>query len=148
MPYKADLSAFLFEPSFQQLVRPQRRWVEAWAGSDAWKRPSPEQLTEVSTHLSGLPTAVRDDDEDAKRFDAMLLNTQLALLRTEPALARLQTKVQQIANALLKKANIHMLTNTTHTAHAKHHVRLLQAQLRRVHKHQGCKRNALQNAIK
>lgn len=88
------------------VVRPQRRWVEAWAQPDAWKRPSAEQLAEVSTHLSGLPTAVRDDDEDAKRFDALLLNTQLALLRSEPALARLQTKVQQIATALLEKANI------------------------------------------
>ena len=88
------------------VVRPQRRWVEAWAQLDAWKRPSAEQLAEVSTHLSGLPTAVRDDDEDAKRFDALLLNTQLALLRSEPALARLQTKVQQVANALLEKANI------------------------------------------
>lgn len=78
------------------VVRPQRRWVEAWAQPDAWKRPTPEQLAEVSTHLSGLPTAVRDDDEDAKRFDALLLNTQLALLRSEPALVRLQTKVQQL----------------------------------------------------
>ena len=88
------------------VVRPQRRWVEAWAQPDAWKRPTPEQLAEVAAHLSGLPTAVRDDDEDAKRFDALLLNTQLALLRSEPALARLQTKVQQVANALLEKANI------------------------------------------
>lgn len=88
------------------VVRPQRRWVEAWAQPDAWKRPTPEQLAEVAEHLSGLPTAVRDDDEDAKRFDALLLNTQLALLRSEPALARLQTKVQQVANGLLEKANI------------------------------------------
>ena len=88
------------------VVRPQRRWVEAWAQPDAWTRPTPEQLTEVSTHLSGLPTSVRDDDEDAKRFDALLLNTQLALLRSEPAVARLQAKVQQVANGLLEKANI------------------------------------------
>ncbi|MBL7087760.1 type I restriction-modification enzyme R subunit C-terminal domain-containing protein [Acidovorax sp.] len=53
-----------------------------------------------------LPTAVRDDDEDAKRFDALLLNTQLALLRSEPALARLQTKVQQLANSLLELSNV------------------------------------------
>ena len=88
------------------VVRPQRRWVEAWAQPDAWKRPTAEQLAEVSTHLSGLPTAVRDDDEDAKRFDALLLNTQLALLRSEPALARLQTKVQQLAASLLELANV------------------------------------------
>ncbi len=88
------------------VVRPQRRWVETWAQPDAWKRPTSEQLAEVAVHLSGLPTAVRDDDEDAKRFDALLLNTQLALLRTEPALARLQTKVQQLANSLLELSNV------------------------------------------
>ena len=88
------------------VVRPQRRWVEAWAQADAWKRPTAEQLADVSTHLSGLPTAVRDDDEDAKRFDALLLSTQLALLRSEPALARLQAKVQQLANSLLELANV------------------------------------------
>ncbi|NMM89211.1 restriction endonuclease subunit R [Rhodococcus sp. SRB_17] len=88
------------------VVRPQRRWVETWAQIDAWKRLTAEQLSEVSTHLSGLPTAVRDDDEDAKRFDALLLNTQLALLRSEPALARLQTKVQQLASSLLELANV------------------------------------------
>ena len=88
------------------VVRPQRRWVEAWAQPDAWKRPSAEQLAEVAEHLSGLPTAVRDDDEDAKRFDALMLGTQLALLRSEPALARLQAKVQQLASSLLELANV------------------------------------------
>lgn len=88
------------------VVRPQRRWVEAWAQADAWKHPTQEQLGEVAQHLSGLPTAVRDDDEDAKRFDALLLNTQLALLRSEPALDRLQARVQQLAGSLLELANV------------------------------------------
>ena len=88
------------------VVRPQRRWVEAWAQADAWKRPTPEQLAEVGTHLSGLPTAVRDDDEDAKRFDALLLGTQLALLRSEPGLTRQQAKVQQLACSLLELSNV------------------------------------------
>lgn len=88
------------------VVRPQRRWVQAWAQADAWRQPTAEQLAEVSQHLSGLPTSVRDDDEDAKRFDALMLGTQLALLRQEPALARLQARVQQLANGLLHLANV------------------------------------------
>lgn len=88
------------------VVRPQRRWVEAWARPDAWERPTAEQLAEVSAHLSGLPTAVRDDDEDAKRFDALLLGTQLALLRSEPSLPRLQAKVRQLAASLLELSNV------------------------------------------
>ncbi|WP_234026786.1 DEAD/DEAH box helicase family protein [Melaminivora suipulveris] len=88
------------------VVRPQRRWVEAWAQPEAWERPTQEQLGEVAAHLSGLPTAVRDDDEDAKRFDALLLGTQLALLRSEPSLARMQTRVQQLAGSLLTLSNV------------------------------------------
>ena len=59
----------------------------------------------MAAHLSGPPTAVRDDDEDAKRFDALMLGTQLVLLRSEAALARLQTKVQQLGSSPLELAN-------------------------------------------
>lgn len=88
------------------VVRPQRRWVETWAQPEAWKRPTAEQLAEVATYLSDLPTAVRDDDEDAKRFDALLLNTQLAMLRSEPSFPHLQAKVKQLADSLLELANV------------------------------------------
>ena len=88
------------------VVRPQRRWVQVWAQQDAWKRPTAEQLAEVAEHLSGLPTAVRDEDEDAKRFDALMLGIQLASLRAEPALVRLRTKAQQLATGLLELANV------------------------------------------
>lgn len=88
------------------VVRPQRRWVEAWAQPGAWERPTMEQLGEVSEHLSGLPSSVRDDDEDAKRFDMLMLRTQLASLRAEPGFERLKAQVCQIADALLELPNI------------------------------------------
>ena len=88
------------------VVRPQRRHVEAWAQTDAWLRPSAGQLGEVATHLSGLPSSVRDSDEDAKRFDLLMLNVQLCSLRAEPGLARLQTRVQQLACSLLELPNV------------------------------------------
>ncbi|OJU92902.1 MAG: restriction endonuclease subunit R [Burkholderiales bacterium 66-5] len=87
-------------------VRPQRRWVEQWSAQGAWQRPSAEQLTEAGEHLAHLPSRVRDSDENAKRFDALLLTTQLAWLRSEPALARHQERVQQLAGQLLQLANI------------------------------------------
>lgn len=106
-----DIAALLHRtvegmPLANFMVRPQRRWVETWAQADAWKQPTAEQLAEVSEHLSGLPTSVRDNDEDAKRFDALMMGTQFALLRQEPALARLQTRVQQLASGLLELANV------------------------------------------
>ncbi len=87
-------------------VRPKRRWVEQWAQSDAWQRPSAEQLAELAEQLSSLPSGLRDEDEDAKRFDALLLATQLAWLRREPGLERLQGRVQQLAARLLELANV------------------------------------------
>lgn len=88
------------------LVRPQRRWVEAWAELAAWHRPQAEQLREVAEHLSGLPSSLRDDDEDAKRFDLLMLNLQLASMRAEPAFDRLRERVQQIATGLLELTSV------------------------------------------
>ena len=88
------------------VVRPQRRHVEAWAQADAWLRPSAEQLGEVAAHLSGLPSSVQGGDEDAKRFDLLVLQVQLCSLRAGPGLARLQARVQQLAGALLALPNV------------------------------------------
>jgi len=88
------------------VVRPKRRWVEAWADAVAWKRPTAAQLDEVAEHLSGLPSAVRDDDEDAKRFDMLMLNIELSFLRAEPSFERLKKQVRQIADGLLELTSI------------------------------------------
>ena len=88
------------------VVRPQRKWVEAWSIADAWNRPTPDQLQEISTHLSGLPTSVRDDDEDAKRFDLLLLRIQLCALRAEPGFERLKSQVRDIAERLSELGSI------------------------------------------
>jgi len=88
------------------VVRPQRRWVETWANADAWKRITSEQLSDVGTHLSGLPTAVRDDDEDAKRFDLLMLRLQLCALRAEPGVDRLKATVREIADGLSELGSI------------------------------------------
>lgn len=88
------------------VVRPQRRWVETWSQADAWQRPTPEQLAELATHVSGLPTALRDEDEDAKRFDLLMLRTQLCCLRAEPGFERLRDQVQVLVAGLLALDNI------------------------------------------
>lgn len=88
------------------VVRPQRRHVENWTQPTAWQRPSAEQLAEVAAHLSNLLSSERDEDEDAKRFDLLMLSLQLASLRAEPGLARLKLRVQQLANALLELSSV------------------------------------------
>lgn len=41
-----------------------------------------------------------DDDEDAKRFDMLVLRTQLAILQASPDFAALRERMQAIASAL------------------------------------------------
>ena len=88
------------------VVRPHRRAVEKYADADAWTRIAHEDSEALLT-LAGLPSSVRDDDEDAKRFDLLVLRRQLAQLDGDAVLVeRLRESIQHIAAALLGKTTI------------------------------------------
>jgi type I restriction enzyme R subunit len=89
------------------LVRPERRWVEKFADSAAWDALTPDAAAEVLAHLAGLPSSVKDDDVEAKRFDLLILRRQLAQLDGDLVAAdRIRQQVQAIATALLAKSAI------------------------------------------
>jgi len=88
------------------VVRPQRRWVEPWSQAEAWHTVTSEQLADLAQHVSGLPSAVRDDDEEAKRFDLLMLRTQLGSARGDVGFAGLSKKVQELADALSELGSI------------------------------------------
>ncbi|WP_245527695.1 DEAD/DEAH box helicase family protein [Aeromicrobium marinum] len=88
------------------VVRPHRRAVERFATAETWQTLGPED-SEALSSLAGLPSAVRDADEDAKRFDLLILRRQLAQLDGDLILAeRLRETAQHIAAALLGKTTI------------------------------------------
>ena len=58
---------------------------------------------------AGLPTEQEPEDEEAKRFDLLMLNLQLAVLRDEPSLPRLSDQLKAIAGLLEEKAAIPMV---------------------------------------
>jgi type I restriction enzyme R subunit len=91
------------------LVRPQRRLVETYAKPDAWTHLSREAASELSSGVAGLPSELDPEVEEAKRFDLLLLNLQLALLRSEPAFERLRDQVKEIAGLLEEKSAIPMV---------------------------------------
>jgi type I restriction enzyme R subunit len=88
------------------VVRPKRLYVERYAQATAWRKLTAEARHELETQVAGLPTALVDEDEVAKRFDILLLRTQLSVLQASTDFAGLRDKVQKIASALEEQVAI------------------------------------------
>ncbi len=91
------------------VVRPKRRLIEKYGKREAWLELTPESFLELAQQVAGLPTEQEAEDEEAKRFDLLMLNLQLAVLRTEPAFSRLRDQVKAIAGLLEEKQSIPMV---------------------------------------
>lgn len=61
---------------------------------------------ELAQEVAGLPTQVERESEEAKRFDLLMLNLQLSMLKSEPAYERLRDQVIKIAVLLEEKRTI------------------------------------------
>jgi type I restriction enzyme R subunit len=59
--------------------------------------------------VAGLPSALKDEDEDAKQFDLLILRLQLTLLRGEPGFETLKGQVMEIGSLLEEKSAIPMV---------------------------------------
>jgi type I restriction enzyme R subunit len=91
------------------VVRPQRRLVEKYGKAEAWETLSCDEQEELAHQVAGLPSELASEEEEAKRFDLLMLNLELAMLRAEPAFVRLRDQVQEIAGLLEEKASIPMV---------------------------------------
>ena len=88
------------------IVRPKRRLVEKYAKPDAWAALPADSRDELSREVAGLPSELAAEDEEAKRFDLLILKLQLAVLRKAPALEGLREQVKSIAGLLEEKTSI------------------------------------------
>jgi len=91
------------------IVRPRRRIVEQYAMPEAWTVLSPEALSNLSQQVAGLPSELDPENEEAKRFDLLVLNLQLAMLRSEPGFARLRDQLKELAGLLEEKSAVPMV---------------------------------------
>ncbi len=89
------------------LVRPHRKLVEHIRHGRPAHTLTTDAADDVAEHLAGLPSPLKDDDEDAKRFDLLILRRQLAQLQGDAVTAeRLREQIQDIATALLEQTAI------------------------------------------
>ncbi len=91
------------------IVRAKRWLVEKYSKMEAWGVLKDDAFAELAHEVAGLPSELEPDDEDAKRFDLLLLNLQLAVLRAEPSFKRLSDQVKAIAGLLEEKSSIPMV---------------------------------------
>lgn len=82
------------------IVRPKRKYVEKYSEADAWKTITATEAVEVGNELANLPSQLIDTEEEAKRFDMLMLKTQLCVLNKTTGLDGLKATVQKIAAAL------------------------------------------------
>ncbi|MBN4079334.1 DEAD/DEAH box helicase family protein [Beggiatoa alba] len=87
------------------IVRKQRKNVETYAKRDQWDSLDEDDMTTLATHISGLPSP-DDDEENARRFDLLILNLQTAILQNSKTQESYQNKVRGIADGLEDKQAI------------------------------------------
>jgi type I restriction enzyme, R subunit len=91
------------------IVRPRRRLVEKYGEDGAWERVGLDERTELVEGIAGLPSGYPDDDIAAKQFDLLILQTQLAMMRSDRAFEALRGKIVQIAALLEELSNVPMV---------------------------------------
>ena len=91
------------------VVCSHHRSVEKFAKPESWNQLSEDDYQELAGEVASLPTQMERESEEAKRFDLLLLNLQLSLLKSEPAYERLRDQVIAIAGLLEEKKAIPMV---------------------------------------
>jgi type I restriction enzyme R subunit len=82
------------------IVRPKRLYVEKYMIIDSWESISKNDGIEIAEHLAILPSQLRDQEEEAKQFDLLLLTTQLELLTAGEKFEKFREKIVSICHLL------------------------------------------------
>jgi len=82
------------------IVRQRRRAVEKYQKPEAWTTIDDDMREELIEAIAPLPSAMRLGTEEAKRFDLLLFQLELALLRGSKRFEPLRKQLRDIASAL------------------------------------------------
>jgi type I restriction enzyme R subunit len=93
----------------------RRCWGVGWhrrklcLSTEAWSVLHEEDFGVLGRDVAGLPSELVDEDEDARRFDLLMLRLQLSLLRGDPGFEQWRDQVRAIAALLEEKSSIPMV---------------------------------------
>ncbi|HZG28507.1 MAG TPA: DEAD/DEAH box helicase family protein [Ensifer sp.] len=82
------------------VVRGQRQLVEKYQSPEAWERLDEHVRDELVDHVAPLPNGLRSEPEEAKRFDLLMFNLEIALLKGGKRFDKLKKQLVEIASAL------------------------------------------------
>lgn len=85
-------------------VRLKLREVEHYGKIMSWQSLKESDIQTLTEHISGL-IHNEETDELVKRFDLMMVNMQLAILRSKPSQVNYIDKLKTMASELLRKAD-------------------------------------------
>jgi len=88
------------------VVRPHLREVEKFNDKKAWEKIDAESYWELTQIIAALPNELKPEDETAKRFDFLILKTQLAVLQNHKHYEKLKEQIIEIARLLEEKENV------------------------------------------
>jgi type I restriction enzyme, R subunit len=100
---RTEIGAMNFE---NYMVRPHRRLIEEFREAAAWSTVSTSSAVALSSEVAGLPADLPAEREEAKRFDLLMLNLELAFLKVQPSFLRMQAQVRAIAELLEEQSSI------------------------------------------
>lgn len=93
------------------VVRPKRKYVEKYSKIDSWNFINTVEAAEIAEQLATLPTQLQDTEEEAKRFDMMILRAQLCVLQSDKGFEKYQKVIKAIGAALELQESIPAIRN-------------------------------------
>ena len=93
------------------MVRPKRLYVEKYAQREQWDKLTVDEAGELTRQVAALPSQLRDPEEEAKRFDLLVLRCQLCILQGNTGFDRAKASMVAIAEALELQESIPAVRN-------------------------------------
>jgi len=82
------------------IIRGKRALVEKYRTPEAWGLLSEDVRRELIDELAPLPNEMKSEPEEAKRFDLLMFNLEIALLKGSKRFDKLKKQLVDIASAL------------------------------------------------